>query len=884
MKKFIHIEDLENLLRIFFPKEISIRFQDSMEFLDKEYKSYRSMLPGGDRLLIQCDSVVDQEKIKNNAPEYIFSWNDTSSGYAGYEFLDYGYINNPDGSVRWLFFQKNKNARFLNFYAQNSLRAKCIAFGLKTAYALGGKKLISNGNIRVYFKKDYRLYNGISDLKTIDHSLFLGTKGWSRTALLEYGRGTKSSHFIKMPLNSLGERLVKREKEALKRSWKKYDNVSVPELLPSGYLEQCKMKNGLDTSYKRASIFTELHADALVEIFNKTSALDNERIGEWYRKLKNNIAYLLDHKKPEVKRFGELLNTLEESLRKESQCWTSSAHGDFTSWNMYVGKKDIYVYDWELYQSQAPALFDFFHYHIQGGIIEGRSDGQILEAIRNGLKYKAINNLVESHHLNVDHYFHYYILFQAALQLPFISDQYEMTREQKRLIQRWEGFLLKWEKTSLKGSYRQYFIEEFHSRLQSTSHAHLKFIAEDLRQLSLSSDLDILVLESEQEAILEFCSEHVLIEKYRVIRKSFMQTIQLYFKDGSFLSLDLIHKLVRKQLQFMDVKQVLKFRELNKFNISKPLPKYDIEYCLLFYTLNGSDIPVRYKEYYQTKLSDLRKVKIFNYLKTKYNLSIHSFDSLFSYSEQTREDLNLALKTRSENKNHAAFSLKCNYILDTVRDLIFRKGFIISLSGVDGAGKTTVLGKMENLLKSKYRKDVVVMRHRPNIFPMLNAFKIGKEAAEKKASVDLPRQGKNKSFISSIFRFSYYYLDYLLGQLYVYFKYVLKGKIVLYDRYYFDFINDSRRSNIQLNKWIVKQLYFFIWKPRLNYLLYADPDLILRRKQELQKEDINALTISYKKLFHQYDKKYSNSHYCLIENRDLEKTLKEMEFEFLKVV
>jgi hypothetical protein len=110
------------------------------------------------------------------------------------------------------------------------------------------------------------------------------------------------------------------------------------------------------------------------------------------------------------------------------------------------------------------------------------------------------------------------------------------------------------------------------------------------------------------------------------------------------------------------------------------------------------------------------------------------------------------------------------------------------------------------------RKRVVVIRHRPSLLPILSAWSKGKTAAEKEAAETLPRQGQNKSFFSSVFRFSYYYTDYLFGQFYVYFKHVLRGDVVLYDRYYFDFINDSLRSNITLPKWILKSGYTFLLK------------------------------------------------------------------------
>jgi thymidylate kinase len=102
---------------------------------------------------------------------------------------------------------------------------------------------------------------------------------------------------------------------------------------------------------------------------------------------------------------------------------------------------------------------------------------------------------------------------------------------------------------------------------------------------------------------------------------------------------------------------------------------------------------------------------------------------------------------------------------------------------------------------------------------------------------------------------------------------VLRGKIVLYDRYYFDFINDAKRSNIQLNRSFLKALYRLVFKPKLNFFLYADAETILARKQEMIAPEIDKLTVLYKQLFGQMDKQYKSSEYTIIENKELDITL-----------
>jgi thymidylate kinase len=208
---------------------------------------------------------------------------------------------------------------------------------------------------------------------------------------------------------------------------------------------------------------------------------------------------------------------------------------------------------------------------------------------------------------------------------------------------------------------------------------------------------------------------------------------------------------------------------------------------------------------------------------------------------------------------------------------------MITFSGVDGAGKTTILTEIKKLLEKKYKKNVVVLRHRPSVLPILSAIKHGKQKAEQKTMEVLPRTGGNKSTLSSLIRFFYYLIDYIFGQWIVFVKHTLKGDIIIYDRYYFDFINDARRTNIQLNEKFIKFFYRFIFKADINIFLYAAPEIILSRKQEMDEKSIVELTTKYKTLFESFAENSKQKYIC-IENIDKEKTLQIIENFYIKVV
>lgn len=209
------------------------------------------------------------------------------------------------------------------------------------------------------------------------------------------------------------------------------------------------------------------------------------------------------------------------------------------------------------------------------------------------------------------------------------------------------------------------------------------------------------------------------------------------------------------------------------------------------------------------------------------------------------------------------------------------KNMVISFSGVDGAGKTTVLRLFSKKLSDKGHK-VVELRSRPSILPILSSFIYGKRAAEQKASKGLPRQGGNKSRLSSWFRFTYYLSDYILGQFYIYVRYTMCGYTIVYDRFYFDYIVDPKRSNLVISSKAAKFFIKFIKQPDINVFLYAPASVILSRKQELSESDILMLTQGYKDLFNLLDERYSHKYLCL-KNIELDSTIKVIEDLFLKI-
>ena len=60
--------------------------------------------------------------------------------------------------------------------------------------------------------------------------------------------------------------------------------------------------------------------------------------------------------------------------------------------------------------------------------------------------------------------------------------------------------------------------------------------------------------------------------------------------------------------------------------------------------------------------------------------------------------------------------------------------------------------------------------------------------------------------------------------------------------------------------------------------------MILKRKKELEADDIRELNGKYIPLFKKYDKRYKKSNYILIENLELDKTMETIEKAYQSVL
>ena len=802
--------------------------------------------------------------------------------YPSMKPLTLQYINNPDRRMRWLYPAHIRRPLFLAFYNFTYWKARLYKIATRTAFFFRLTRLLSHGQVTVYAASQAlfvtSLVNSNNNTRKSNYAVFAGTAGPNRKLVVADAARGYLSHFFKIALNAQSARNIRNEYTALKQ----LDQFAIRSFSFPGTEDINRHTICISNIKPAATVhsrgWTDAHTAFLQEMAarhqQKKKFLDTAMAVQVNARMQRIEATGLLKDFPAGLELFRQLQLLQQALADSNPgVITSFGHGDFTRWNCYQAKDKLHVYDWEMHQPDMPLLFDLFHFVIQGAIFEGRKlVSSILSQINELLHTEGIMAVTDNCNADTALQFQLYLLCNCSYYLEVYLQQKNLHKEAYWLFGAWHEMLQNETASTSAVSMRRQFIKALFPAVGKEKYTVLKNAGKPVSGLSEDSDIDMLVSPEAEVLVLAFASRYRGVIKNKISRKSFMTTMELFFSDGSYLSIDLLRAFHRKSIAYLDAGLLLN-NSITANGIKILPPAFDYLYIYLFYQINHAAVPEKYSRWF-LMVDNLTETAILETLRQQTGIEASHIEDTFAFSAENRKKMLLFTAKNPSNRPLRRAVRWCRHQFNNLSSLLHNRGFMLTFSGVDGAGKSTILNEVKDMLQQKYRKKVVVIRHRPSMLPILSAWKYGKEEAERKCVESLPRQGRNKSLLSSISRFSYYYLDYILGQLLVYCRYTLRGYIVLYDRYYFDFIVDGRRSNISINKSFIKNLYLFVYKPQLNIFLYAPPEIILKRKKELSAADITQLTTEYTHLFGSL----GNTHrYLCIENIDKARTMSRIE-------
>jgi len=174
-------------------------------------------------------------------------------------------------------------------------------------------------------------------------------------------------------------------------------------------------------------------------------------------------------------------------------------------------------------------------------------------------------------------------------------------------------------------------------------------------------------------------------------------------------------------------------------------------------------------------------------------------------------------------------------------------GLLISFSGPDGAGKTTIIRDITEFAQRRVTSDVVEFHTRP--FLIRNPFK-GPMSVQDVQS-EKRKRSQESGFMNgvlSVLRLCILYIDFTLGYWLKIRPQLQNGTLVIFDRYWYDYLVDPVARGINLPMPMISKAVSTLREPDLSVFVVAQPKTIHERKQELGLEEASTQVDAYRGL------------------------------------
>ncbi len=350
------------------------------------------------------------------------------------------FISNPDGTIRWIYPKSLKKPSFLSFYSTSSTRAKILAsiFRLSFYFRL-------NKRIELEVFKDSIIDRITKQYKDFNYSIFTGTIGINRKAIIELNQNNSTKYFVKVALTEQSKDLINNEKTILNKLNKyPYQSLTIPKIIESDK-DYITIDNIAPKNQTQSSTLNEIHLNALDEIYSKTIDTKSIQDSTYFEVIKENIAVLSNRSlnknfnKNKIENLIKNMKTILESLNTEKEISFAYGHNDFTPWNMFIENNHLYLFDWELAKKDIVLLYDFFHFIFQSQILISKSDYKtIFEVIATHIKNNTkLKDIVQKYNIDINENYKLYLLYTVSYYLDKYNNQEKLHDQVFWLIDVW---------------------------------------------------------------------------------------------------------------------------------------------------------------------------------------------------------------------------------------------------------------------------------------------------------------------------------------------------------------------------------------------------------------------------------------------------------------
>lgn len=292
-----------------------------------------------------------------------------------------------------------------------------------------------------------------------------------------------------------------------------------------------------------------------------------------------------------------------------------------------------------------------------------------------------------------------------------------------------------------------------------------------------------------------------------------------------------------------------KTRRYSRFTV----PDYDMEFTfLLFRRIYKNDFDMEHCEILRKVLVHDEKGIIAYTSKYLSRNTIEKVAKLLISKEYTHL-LSLRFLLWNEVKRLSRKNAKTVYFvrywLSQIKRTIYRihypVGMSIAFLSPDGGGKSTIIDNIRTTCWGSFH-GIIIRYFRPRLLANLGHYCFLKPK-EESITNPFPHDCKQDNTIKSFLRFMFYNLDFLFGSILIN-KLKVQKKLIIFDRYYFDYYVDMKRYRLKLSQCIPRIFSWMIPKPDITFILIGDAKILYKRKQELSIDELARQLQSFKEI------------------------------------
>lgn len=187
------------------------------------------------------------------------------------------------------------------------------------------------------------------------------------------------------------------------------------------------------------------------------------------------------------------------------------------------------------------------------------------------------------------------------------------------------------------------------------------------------SAIDLLSAKVSNSAFFDFCRKHPFVIQMKVFRELMTARVELEFRDGSELKINVVRNVFRKGLISLPAADIFRDAHVNEFGMLVPSVPHHYEYILMKHQFAGIEFPDRYRRFFSSMDFESRQ-SIFRYIQLKYHLVFNTIEELYIPKASIRLNLIVGLRQQNENSLFRAFFRSFGFFFFKLARMIFRDG------------------------------------------------------------------------------------------------------------------------------------------------------------------------------------------------------------------